>query len=383
MCPENNVGRVALMSVEIVAEPCEPDSLEVLEEPDTLESEDEPESLDEAEEPESLEDVEEPAEEALHELVRVVETTPDVGFLGESDDPVRQYFREIGQVSLLTREEEVQLATWLETGQQARARLECNECVGPEKARLEAEIARGERARQRLIEANLRLVVSVAKKYVGRGLSLLDMIQEGNCGLMRAITKFDHTRGFKLSTYATWWIRQAVTRAIADQARTIRLPVHMVDGVNRVSRAYRKLLMELGREPTSDEIGEELGLSADRVSMILKASQSAISLETPVGEYDDARIVDFIEDRESVAPADIAIEQVLKSQIGDILTSLGTRERRVLELRFGLHDGRPRTLEEVGKEFGVTRERIRQIEAKAIRKMRHPSRSKKLKDFMK
>ncbi|MBI4319827.1 MAG: RNA polymerase sigma factor RpoD [Chloroflexi bacterium] len=327
-------------------------------------------------------ETEEPLDQALHEIEEVPEPQAEIDLPLESEDPVRQYLREIGQVPLLTRDEEVQLATQLLYGQQARARLARLLPGSPEWPLLEAEVTRGELARRRLIEANLRLVVSIAKKYVGRGLSLLDLIQEGNFGLMRAIVKFDHTRGYKVSTYATWWIRQAISRAVADQARTIRLPVHMVDAVNRVHRASRKLLMELGREPTTQEIGDELGLLPEKVATILRVSRSAISLETPVGEEEDARMIDFIEDRTSVAPFDSAMLQVLKGQVGDVLSSLGPRERRVLELRFGLLDGRPRTLEEVGQEFGVTRERIRQIEAKAIRKMRHPSRSKKLKDYV-
>ncbi|MCL5263664.1 MAG: RNA polymerase sigma factor RpoD [Chloroflexi bacterium] len=339
------------------------------------------EGIPQTRQPDIFEATEEPPDEALQELEEVVETHPEIGLPLDTDDPVRQYLRDIGQVPLLTRDEEVDLASRLLRGEQARAALAKLASDSPERARLEAEIARGELARRRLIEANLRLVVSIAKKYLGRGLSLLDLIQEGNFGLMRAIAKFDHTRGFKVSTYATWWIRQAISRAVADQARTIRLPVHMVDAVNRVSRVSRKLVMELGREPTVDEIGEELGISAEKVGSILKVSQSAISLETPVGDDEDTRMVDFIEDRGAMAPADAAMLQVLKTQVGDVLSSLGSRERRVLELRFGLLDGHPRTLEEVGREFGVTRERIRQIEAKAIRKMRHPSRSKKLKDY--
>jgi len=301
---------------------------------------------------------------------------------GEVDDPVKDYLREIGRIPLLTREEEIVLARALARGEAARALVEQFPEGSPRRAALQREVLEGEQARHRLIEANLRLVVSIAKKYLGRGLSLLDLIQEGNCGLMRAVEKFDPTRGYKMSTYATWWIRQAVSRAVADQARTIRLPVHMVDSVNRVTRTSRRLLVEFGREPSLEEIGEELGLPPERVASILKAAQEAISLETPVGEDDETRIADFIEDRTTPATVEAAMFGVLKDQLGEVLSSLAPRERRVLELRYGLLDGRARTLEEVGREFRVTRERIRQIEAKAIRKLRHPSRSKKLKDYV-
>ncbi len=272
------------------------------------------------------------------------------------DDPVRMYLREIGRVPLLSAPQEVNLAQRMENGD--------------------------EEARRHLTEANLRLVVSVAKKYIGRGMSLLDLIQEGNIGLIRAVEKFDYRKGYKFSTYATWWIRQAITRAIADQARTIRIPVHMVETINRLIRTSRRLVQELGRDPTSDEIAREMGLPPEKVREIQKISQEPVSLETPIGEEEDSHLGDFIEDQKALAPADAASHQLLKEQVEDVLDSLTQRERRVLQLRFGLDDGRSRTLEEVGREFGVTRERIRQIEAKALRKLRHPSRSKKLKDYL-
>lgn len=338
-------------------------------------------------EPAPEEDWEKIAEELQGELatqiaVEAVARLAAEPVAGEVDDPVKEYLREIGRIPLLTREEEIELASALAAGEGARALLEQLPTGSPRRAALERQVLEGERARHRLIEANLRLVVSIAKKYLGRGLSLLDLIQEGNCGLMRAVEKFDPTRGYKMSTYATWWIRQAVSRAVADQARTIRLPVHMVDSVNRVTRTSRRLLVEFGREPSLQEIGEELGLPPDRVAAILRAAQEAISLETPVGEDDETRIADFIEDRNTPATVEAAMFGVLKDQLGEVLSSLAPRERRVLELRYGLLDGRARTLEEVGREFRVTRERIRQIEAKAIRKLRHPSRSKKLKDYV-
>ncbi|MFW5873329.1 MAG: RNA polymerase sigma factor RpoD [Bacillota bacterium] len=272
------------------------------------------------------------------------------------DDPVRMYLKEIGKVDLLTAKEEVSIAKRIEAGD--------------------------ETARQELIEANLRLVVSIAKKYVGRGLLFLDLIQEGNMGLMKAVEKFDYTKGYKFSTYATWWIRQAITRAIADQARTIRIPVHMVETINKLIRVSRQLLQELGREPTPEEIGEEMDISPDKVREIMKISQEPVSLETPIGEEEDSNLGDFIEDEDAPAPASAASSSLLKEQIDQVLDSLTDREKRVLELRYGIEDGRPRTLEEVGKEFGVTRERIRQIESKALRKLRHPTRSKKLKDYL-
>ncbi|MFS0727572.1 RNA polymerase sigma factor RpoD [Paenibacillus sp. 1P07SE] len=272
------------------------------------------------------------------------------------NDPVRMYLKEIGRVPLLSADDEVELAKRIEKGD--------------------------EEAKRRLAEANLRLVVSIAKRYVGRGMLFLDLIQEGNMGLIKAVEKFDHDKGFKFSTYATWWIRQAITRAIADQARTIRIPVHMVETINKLIRVSRQLLQELGREPTPEEIAAEMDLSTDKVREIMKIAQEPVSLETPIGEEDDSHLGDFIEDQEALAPADAAAYELLKEQLEDVLDTLTEREENVLRLRFGLDDGRTRTLEEVGKVFGVTRERIRQIEAKALRKLRHPSRSKRLKDFL-
>ncbi|MBF6592490.1 MAG: RNA polymerase sigma factor RpoD [Ktedonobacterales bacterium] len=284
------------------------------------------------------------------------------------------YLREIGRVPLLSAEEEVTLARRMERG-----RLEAQK---PLNQRNRAFIYQGEEAQRRLAEANLRLVVSVAKKYIGRGMSLLDLIQEGNIGLLRAVEKFDYTKGYKFSTYATWWIRQAITRAIADQARTIRIPVHMVETINRLIRISRRLLQEMGREPTYEEIAAEMQITPDKVREIIKVSQEPVSLETPVGEEEDSHLGDFIEDHSALAPADAANHQLLKEQVEDVLTALSERERKVLQLRFGLDDGRSRTLEEVGREFKVTRERIRQIEAKALRKLRQPSRARRLKDYL-
>ncbi|SPU22017.1 RNA polymerase sigma factor RpoD [Niallia circulans] len=272
------------------------------------------------------------------------------------NDPVRMYLKEIGRVPLLSAEEEIDLAKRIEQGD--------------------------EEAKKRLAEANLRLVVSIAKRYVGRGMLFLDLIQEGNMGLIKAVEKFDYDKGFKFSTYATWWIRQAITRAIADQARTIRIPVHMVETINKLIRVQRQLLQDYGREPTPEEVGKEMDLSPDKVREILKIAQEPVSLETPIGEEDDSHLGDFIEDQEALAPSDAAAYELLKEQLEDVLDTLTDREENVLRLRFGLDDGRTRTLEEVGKVFGVTRERIRQIEAKALRKLRHPSRSKRLKDFL-
>jgi RNA polymerase primary sigma factor len=272
------------------------------------------------------------------------------------NDPVRMYLKEIGRVDLLSAENEIELAKRIQKGD--------------------------EEAKRRLAEANLRLVVSIAKRYVGRGMLFLDLIQEGNMGLIKAVEKFDFEKGFKFSTYATWWIRQAITRAIADQARTIRIPVHMVETINKLIRVQRQLLQDLGREPTPEEIGEDMDLTPDKVREILKIAQEPVSLETPIGEEDDSHLGDFIEDQDATSPSEHAAYELLKEQLEDVLDTLTDREENVLRLRFGLDDGRTRTLEEVGKVFGVTRERIRQIEAKALRKLRHPSRSKRLKDFL-
>ena len=302
-------------------------------------------------------------------------------------DPVRMYLKEIGKVDLLTAQEEVHLAMKIEAGAEATDKLEAAEDGDIELTR--AEMRRlmrieqvGLEAKQALISANLRLVVSIAKRYVGRGMLFLDLIQEGNLGLIRAVEKFDYTKGFKFSTYATWWIRQAITRAIADQARTIRIPVHMVETINKLIRIQRQLLQDLGRDPTPEEIGEEMGMSPDRVREIQKISQEPVSLETPIGEEEDSQLGDFIEDSSAVAPPDAASDEMLREQLEQVLDSLADRERKVIRFRFGLEDGHPRTLEEVGREFGVTRERIRQIESKTLAKLRHPSRSGRLKDYM-
>lgn len=299
------------------------------------------------------EDLDKIAEEEDVELDKIDLSVPE----GVSiEDPVRMYLKEIGKVNLLTAEEEIELAKRMEEGD--------------------------EDAKKRLAEANLRLVVSIAKRYVGRGMLFLDLIQEGNLGLIKAVEKFDYRKGYKFSTYATWWIRQAITRAIADQARTIRIPVHMVETINKLIRVSRQLLQELGREPMPEEIAKEMEMSVDRVREILKISQEPVSLETPIGEEEDSHLGDFIQDDNVPVPADAAAFTLLKEQLVEVLSTLTDREQKVLRLRFGLDDGRARTLEEVGKEFNVTRERIRQIEAKALRKLRHPSRSRKLKDYL-
>ena len=328
------------------------------------------------------------------------------------DDPVKVYLKEIGRVPLLTPDEEIKLALAIQEGNKAvetkkekfapvleveqnkklsiRDRNEAINAVldtysaaqREELKTLDRLINQGERAKQRLSEANLRLVVSIAKRYVGRGMQFLDLIQEGNLGLIKAVEKFDHTKGFKFSTYATWWIRQAITRAIADQARTIRIPVHMVETINKVKKVSSQLLHQNGHEPTADEISEALDMPVEKVREIMRVAQEPVSLETPIGEEEDSHLGDFIPDEDAPVPAEAASHTLLKEQLASVLSSLTPREEKVLRLRFGLEDGRPRTLEEVGKEFNVTRERIRQIEAKALRKLRHPSRSKRLKDFL-
>ena len=300
------------------------------------------------------------------------------------DDHVKMYLKEIGKVNLLTPEEELSLAKRMADGETAKEQLEeiGEEIDEDTKKQIDLLIADGEKAKKSLAEANLRLVVSIAKRYVGRGMLFLDLIQEGNLGLIKAVDKFDYTKGYKFSTYATWWIRQAITRAIADQARTIRIPVHMVETINKLVRVSRQLVQELGREPTPEELAKELNMPVDKVREISKISQEPVSLETPIGEEEDSHLGDFIPDEDAPAPSEAASFVLLKEQLGAVLETLSEREAKVLRLLFGLDDGRARTLEEVGKEFDVTRERIRQIEAKALRKLRHPSRSKKLKDFL-
>ena len=330
----------------------------------------------------------EPPMEAIAEIEE--EELVDPNSLVDSfniDDPVRMYLKEIGKVPLLTADQEVELATAMTAGREAKERLDEAEANGEtlpaeELAQLKKQVKAGERAKQQLAEANLRLVVSIAKRYVGRGMLFLDLIQEGNLGLIKAVEKFDYTKGYKFSTYATWWIRQAITRAIADQARTIRIPVHMVETINKVIRVSRQLLQELGHDPSPEEISEEMNMPVDKVREILKIAQEPVSLETPIGEEEDSHLGDFIPDEAASEPSEAASFTLLKEQLVDVLSTLTPREEKVLKLRFGIEDGRTRTLEEVGKEFNVTRERIRQIEAKALRKLRHPSRSKKLKDFL-
>ncbi len=300
------------------------------------------------------------------------------------EDPVRMYLKEIGKVPLLNAEEEIELAQKMEAGEMAKSQLEeaGDDLDDEAKKELRKLADQGDYAKKKLAEANLRLVVSIAKRYVGRGMLFLDLIQEGNLGLIKAVEKFDYRKGYKFSTYATWWIRQAITRAIADQARTIRIPVHMVETINKLIRVSRQLLQELGREPTPEEIAEEMDIPVERVREILKISQEPVSLETPIGEEEDSHLGDFIQDENVPVPADAAAFTLLKEQLVEVLSTLTEREQKVLRLRFGLDDGRARTLEEVGKVFNVTRERIRQIEAKALRKLRHPSRSRKLRDYL-
>ena len=304
------------------------------------------------------------------------------------DDPVRMYLKEIGKVPLLSADEEINIAMRMEKGDEAKQMLESGinadgkPLTDEEKKQCQAAIDDGTQAKRLLAEANLRLVVSIAKRYVGRGMLFLDLIQEGNLGLIKAVEKFDYRKGYKFSTYATWWIRQAITRAIADQARTIRIPVHMVETINKLIRVSRQLLQEYGREPTPEEIAKAMGISEDKVREIIKIAQEPVSLETPIGEEEDSHLGDFIPDDDAPAPAEAASHALMREQLWDVLNTLTPREEKVLRLRFGLDDGNQRTLEEVGREFKVTRERIRQIEAKALRKLRHPSRSKKLKDYL-
>ncbi|MCO5966952.1 RNA polymerase sigma factor RpoD [Actinoallomurus soli] len=306
----------------------------------------------------------------------------DLGRRAPTSDLVRIYLREIGRVPLLTAEEEVELAKSIEAGLFAEEKLAKAAIIAPaERSDLELLAHDGVRAKQRLIEANLRLVVSIAKRYVGRGMLFLDLIQEGNLGLIRAVEKFDYTKGYKFSTYATWWIRQAITRAIADQARTIRIPVHMVETINKLVRVQRQLHQDLGREPTPEEIGMEMGLPPDRVVEIQRVAQEPVSLQSPIGE-EDSDLGDFIEDADAVVPMEAAAFILLQDQLGGILGSLSDREQRIIQLRFGLTDGHPRTLEEVGREFGVTRERIRQIESKTLAKLRHPTRAQMLREYL-
>jgi RNA polymerase primary sigma factor len=323
---------------------------------------------------------------------RNMRITPDRGdarSTGTSSDPVRMYLKEIGRVPLLSAAEEVMLAKRIEAGSIASVHLadlsalrELDTLDFAERRRMERLARDGEQAKSELIQANLRLVVSIAKRYVGRGMLFLDLIQEGNLGLMRAVEKFDYTKGFKFSTYATWWIRQAITRAIADQARTIRIPVHMVESINKVHRVQRQMLQELEREPTIEELAEKVGMTSARVREIMRIAQDTMSLDSPVGEEDDSNLADFIEDAQAEAPAEIAARMMLNSAVLEALGELNEREQQVVRLRFGLEDGQARTLEEVGKEFGVTRERIRQIESKTLAKLRHPHRSQKLRDYL-
>ena len=335
--------------------------------------------------PELPDDIEPPLEE-IAEIEE--EELVDPNTLVDSfsiDDPVRMYLKEIGKVPLLSPDEEIVLAQKMSDGNRAQERLaheDEDQIPLDELVKLKADLKEGEKAKQKLAEANLRLVVSIAKRYVGRGMLFLDLIQEGNLGLIKAVEKFDYTKGYKFSTYATWWIRQAITRAIADQARTIRIPVHMVETINKVIRVSRQLLQELGHDPSPEEISAEMSMPVDKVREILKIAQEPVSLETPIGEEEDSHLGDFIPDEGASEPSEAASFTLLKEQLVDVLSTLTPREEKVLKLRFGIEDGRTRTLEEVGKEFNVTRERIRQIEAKALRKLRHPSRSKKLKDFL-
>jgi len=332
---------------------------------------------------EAVDEIKEEMEEEEAHKTTAKPAELDLSVQPVTNDPVRMYLKEIGKVPLLTAEQEVSLAKRIEAGEAASGRLASKEKLKANQIKELHDIeADGLEAKRKLVEANLRLVVSIAKRYVGRGMLFLDLIQEGNLGLIRAVEKFDHGKGYKFSTYATWWIRQAITRAIADQARTIRIPVHMVETINKLVRVQRQLLQDLGREPLPEEIADEMELSPEKVREILKVSQEPVSLETPIGEEEDSHLGDFIEDSGAVVPVDAAAFKLLQEQLEEVLDDLNTREKRVIQLRFGLLDGQPRTLEEVGRVFGVTRERIRQIESKTLSKLRHPSRSGRLRDYI-
>ena len=323
-------------------------------------------------------------EDSIAEEISQLEKTFANASHAKINDPVKMYLKEIGQIPLLDPKEEPIIARQIQEGEEAKEAMKNPDLSDEEKKKLAKVIADGEQAKQTLISSNLRLVVSIAKKYVGRGMLFLDLIQEGNCGLIKAVEKFDYTKGFKFSTYATWWIRQSITRAIADQARTIRIPVHMVETINKLTRIQRQLVQDLGRDPMPEEIAEKMeNISAEKVREIQKIALDPVSLETPIGEEDDSHLGDFIEDKDTLSPDDYTNNQLLKDEINAVLQGLTEREEKVLRLRFGLLDGRTRTLEEVGKEFNVTRERIRQIEAKALRKLKNPNRCKRLRDFVK
>ena len=323
-------------------------------------------------------------EDSIAEEISQLEKTFANASHAKINDPVKMYLKEIGQIPLLDPKEEPIIARQIQEGEEAKEAMKNPDLSNEEKKKLAKVIADGEQAKQTLISSNLRLVVSIAKKYVGRGMLFLDLIQEGNCGLIKAVEKFDYTKGFKVSTYATWWIRQSITRAIADQARTIRIPVHMVETINKLTRIQRQLVQDLGRDPLPEEIAEKMeNISAEKVREIQKIALDPVSLETPIGEEDDSHLGDFIEDKDTLSPDDYTNNQLLKDEINAVLQGLTEREEKVLRLRFGLLDGRTRTLEEVGKEFNVTRERIRQIEAKALRKLKNPNRCKRLRDFVK
>jgi len=323
-------------------------------------------------------------EDSIAEEISQLEKTFANASHAKINDPVKMYLKEIGQIPLLDPKEEPIIARQIQEGEEAKEAMESPDLSDEEKKKLAKVVADGEQAKQTLISSNLRLVVSIAKKYVGRGMLFLDLIQEGNCGLIKAVEKFDYTKGFKFSTYATWWIRQSITRAIADQARTIRIPVHMVETINKLTRIQRQLVQDLGRDPLPEEIAEKMeNISAEKVREIQKIALDPVSLETPIGEEDDSHLGDFIEDKDTLSPDDYTNNQLLKDEINAVLQGLTEREEKVLRLRFGLLDGRTRTLEEVGKEFNVTRERIRQIEAKALRKLKNPNRCKRLRDFVK